>query len=101
MRSATHGSRPATYPLQASQLTEMLPALVVASLLSAAVNLTCYWAVRTSSATTFKVAGCLKNVVVVAAGILDGDEISARELQSYAVSMAGFVAYTWLKQRSG
>lgn len=65
-----------------------------------AVNLTCYWAILATSATTFKVAGCLKNVAVVGASILAGDPVTTKELQGYAVSMVGFVAYTWLKQRS-
>lgn len=67
--------------------------------MSVLVNLFCYWAIAATSGTTFKVAGCLKNLAVVAASIAMGDHVTGRELQGYAVSMAGFALYTWAKQR--
>lgn len=53
----------------------------LAAVVSFLVNLLCYLAIRHVSATTFKVAGCLKNVAVVWGGILSGDVVAPRELQ--------------------
>lgn len=76
----------------------------VAMLMSFLVNLLCYLAIRHVSATSFKVAGCLKNVLVVWLGILQGDLVSERELQGYGISLVGFVLFSTAKlviHRSG
>jgi hypothetical protein len=53
----------------------------VAAVVSFLVNLFCYLAIKHVSATSFKVAGCLKNVLVVWGGILQGDVVTAKEVQ--------------------
>jgi hypothetical protein len=63
------------------------------------VNLFGYFTIQTTSSTTFKVAGCVKNVVVVAAGVWQGDHVTPRELQGFALSMLGFLLYTWARAR--
>lgn len=65
-----------------------------AALISFLVNLFCYLAIKHVSATSFKVAGCLKNVLVVWGGILQGDIVTSRELQGYGISLAGFVLFS-------
>lgn len=63
--------------------------------MSSLVNLTSYLAIYTTSSLTFKVAGCLKNLVVVWYGVVvHGDNITHWHLLGYAVSVAGFVLYT-------
>jgi hypothetical protein len=74
-------------------------ARVVAAAL--AVNLSSYAAIRATSSTTFKVAGCLKNVGVVAAGLARGDAATPRQLQGFALSCAGFLLYTAARAGGG
>lgn len=52
-----------------------------ATLVSFLVNLFCYLAIKYVSATSFKVAGCMKNVLVVWGGIMQGDVVTIQELQ--------------------
>lgn len=72
--------------------------LLRASAMSAAVNLTSYLAIATTSSLTFKVAGCLKNLGVVWWGVaMHGDTVTPRHMMGYLVSMAGFALYSGLK----
>ncbi|KAL4426658.1 hypothetical protein ABPG77_004714 [Micractinium sp. CCAP 211/92] len=64
------------------------------------VNLFCYLAIKYVSATSFKVAGCLKNVLVVWGGILQGDVVTPRELQGYAISLGGFLLFSASRWRA-
>lgn len=65
---------------------------------SSAVNLTSYMAISTTSSLTFKVAGCLKNLVVVWYGVVaHQDRVTAWHLLGYAVSVSGFALYTYSK----
>ena len=61
------------------------------------VNLTTFWAIKRSTALTFKVIGCVKNSFVVCAGVIMGDVMSMQQLSSYVVSVAGFVLYIYTK----
>lgn len=83
----------------ASKLWQINPALFLkAWAVSSAVNLTSYMAISTTSSLTFKVAGCLKNLVVVWYGVVvHQDHITAWHLLGYAVSVAGFALYTCSK----
>ncbi len=75
-------------------------ALVRAWAMSAAVNLTSYLAISTTSSLTFKVAGCLKNLAVIWVGVAaHGDSVTAWHMLGYAVSVAGFLLYTMHKTR--
>lgn len=65
-----------------------------------AVNVTTYWAIEATSSLTFKVFGCVKNALVVWAGVLIGDAVSQRQLVGYAVSIIGFGMYTRIKAHS-
>lgn len=56
-------------------------------------NVLCYGAIQASSSVAFKLAGCLKNVGVVAAGVAMGDVVTPRELQGYALSLLGFLVF--------
>ncbi|KAL4425525.1 hypothetical protein ABPG75_009541 [Micractinium tetrahymenae] len=73
---------------------------LVATGTSFLVNLFCYLAIKYVTATSFKVAGCLKNVMVVWGGILQGDVVTPRELQGYAISLAGFVLFSASRWRA-
>jgi hypothetical protein len=80
--------------LWATQPTMFLQAWAVSSM----VNLVSYLAISTTSSLTFKVAGCLKNLAVVWYGVaFRGDHITQGHLIGYAVSVAGFVLYTYSK----
>ena len=70
----------------------------LAALASFLVNLSTFLAIRHVSATSFKVAGCLKNMLVVWGGILQGDVVTPRELQGYAISLAGFLLYSFARR---
>jgi drug/metabolite transporter (DMT)-like permease len=48
---------------------------------------------------TLPCAGCLKNVLVVWGGILQGDVVTSRELQGYGISLAGFVLFSAARYR--
>lgn len=64
-----------------------------------AVNVTTYWAIEATSSLTFKVFGCVKNAMVVWAGVFMGDKVSQKQLAGYAISVIGFGMYTRLKAR--
>ncbi|KAF6258385.1 triose-phosphate transporter family-domain-containing protein [Scenedesmus sp. NREL 46B-D3] len=69
-----------------------------AGAVSSMVNLASYLAISTTSSLTFKVAGCLKNLAVVWYGVaFRGDRVTQGHLLGYAVSVAGFVLYTYSK----
>lgn len=61
------------------------------------VNLTTLFAIQASSSTTFKVAGCLKNSLVVWAGATLGDRVTPAQVQGYLLSLLGFSLYTGVK----
>lgn len=78
------------------------PALYALGLLMGfAVNLSTASAIRATSGLTFKVFGCLKNVLVVVAGVLLGDQVSGLQVGSYGLSIAGFCMYSWAKWQEG
>jgi hypothetical protein len=80
--------------LWATQPMSFLQAWAVSSM----VNLVSYLAIATTSSLTFKVAGCLKNLAVVWYGVaFRGDHITKGHLIGYAISVAGFVLYTYSK----
>lgn len=75
---------------------------IQAGCMSSVVNLTSYLAISTTSSLTFKVSGCLKNLGVVAYGVVShGDVVTGRHMLGYAVSLAGFVIYSYSRQRAG
>ena len=76
-----------------------LPAIAAALLTGFLVNATTAAAIATTSSLTFKVVGTLKNTAVVLGGVAAGDVVTARGAAGYAVSVAGFVLYTWAKGR--
>ncbi|GLC38079.1 hypothetical protein PLESTF_000313100 [Pleodorina starrii] len=72
---------------------------LVAPLVSALVNMSCFFAINATSSLTFKVAGCVKNVAVVAYGVVaHGEAITPLQVAGYAVSVAGFTLYSQLKR---
>lgn len=77
-------------------------AFLKAGLMSSAVNLTSFLAISTTSSLTFKVSGCLKNLGVVWYGVVThGDVVTPRHMLGYAVSLAGFVIYSYSRQSKG
>lgn len=91
---APHGMLMAAQVMWQTHKAAMLKAWFMSSL----VNLTSYMAISTTSSLTFKVAGCLKNLVVIWYGVVaHGDHIGVGHLVGYAVSVAGFVLYSRLK----
>jgi hypothetical protein len=79
-------------------LVKSLPHLAMICILSFAVNVSSYLAIRYTSSTTFKVAGCVKNAATIWLGVLRGEVVTMRELQGFAVSTVGFLLYTWARQ---
>jgi hypothetical protein len=72
---------------------------VQAGVTSSLVNLTSYLAIATTSSLTFKVSGCLKNLGVVWYGVVThGDVVTLRHMLGYALSLAGFVIYSYSRQ---
>lgn len=66
--------------------------------MSALVNLTCFFAVELTSPVTFKVAGCVKNLIVVWYGAaVHGDHVTVTQIGGYFVSVLGFAMYVKLK----
>jgi hypothetical protein len=62
------------------------------------VNLTCFFAIQNTSSLTFKVAGCVKNVIVVWYGVLlQGEVVTGLQMLGYLVSVLGFALYSHLK----
>lgn len=61
---------------------------------SCALNWLSYLAIRSSGALTLKIVGCVKNVLVVWVGVLQGEHVGLGELGGYALSLAGFVLYS-------
>lgn len=62
------------------------------------VNLSCFFAIQYTSSLTFKVAGCVKNIVVVWYGVAAHNEhVSPSQMIGYLVSVAGFAMYSKLK----
>lgn len=75
--------------------------LAYAAALSFLVNLTSYWAIAGTGPLTFKVAGCLKNLVVIWYAVAVGREhVAAGQVAGYLVSAAGFLIYTAAKSRA-
>ncbi|KXZ47736.1 hypothetical protein GPECTOR_33g618 [Gonium pectorale] len=71
---------------------------LAAPAVSALVNMSCFFAINATSSLTFKVAGCVKNVAVVAYGVLvHGEAITTLQVAGYAVSTAGFIMYSHIK----
>ncbi|EFJ47385.1 hypothetical protein VOLCADRAFT_92023 [Volvox carteri f. nagariensis] len=71
---------------------------ITAPLVSALVNMSCFFAINATSSLTFKVAGCVKNVAVVAYGVVaHGEAITVLQVAGYAVSVVGFTIYSQLK----
>lgn len=94
LMDAPHGMLTTAQAMWASQKTAMLKAWCMSGL----VNLTSYMAIATTSSLTFKVAGCMKNLLVVWYGVVvHGDHITVGHLVGYAVSVAGFALYSKLK----
>ncbi|KAG2439132.1 hypothetical protein HXX76_004499 [Chlamydomonas incerta] len=75
---------------------------LAAPAVSAAVNGSCFAAIAATSSLTFKVAGCIKNVAVVAYGVLaHGDSLTPLQAAGYGVSVGGFYLYSQLKRAGG
>lgn len=74
---------------------------LLASITGFAVNVTSYWAIEATSSLTFKVFGCVKNGLVVWAGVLTGDQVSSKQLGGYTISVVGFIMYTNIKAKHG
>lgn len=68
--------------------------------LSFLVNLTSFWAIGSTGSLTFKVAGCLKNLVVIWYSVAVGHEhVERLQIAGYLVSVAGFLLYTVVKSK--
>ena len=78
-------------------LAALAPELALVCVLSFLVNVMSYVAIRCTSSTTFKVAGCFKNVVVLWLGVLGGDVVTPQQLQGFGLSTGGFLLYTWAR----
>lgn len=78
----------------------LAPDLVVLCVLSFLVNISSYYAIQNTSSTTFKVAGCFKNAVVIWIAAVQGDMVTRKQWEGFGVSTAGFLLYTWAKSRS-
>ncbi|KAL4522124.1 hypothetical protein Ndes2437B_g07870 [Nannochloris sp. 'desiccata'] len=78
----------------------LIPDMVLVCILSFLVNVSSYYAIMHTSSTTFKVVGCFKNAVVIWLSMLQGDMVTRRQWEGFAVSTAGFLLYTWAKSRS-
>jgi len=78
------------------------PGLYSAALgMSCLVNLTTFIAIRQSSSLTFKVVGCVKNAVIVMAGVLFmGEAVSLWQVVGYSLSLAGFFVYSAAKMNA-
>jgi hypothetical protein len=75
---------------------------VKAGVMSSLVNLTSFLAISTTTSLTFKVSGCLKNLAVVWYGVVThGDVVTGRHMLGYAVSLAGFVIYSYSRKSKG
>lgn len=61
---------------------------------SCALNWLSYLAIRTSGALTLKIVGCVKNVLVMWVGVLQGEHVGLGEVAGYVLSLAGFVLYS-------
>jgi Triose-phosphate Transporter family len=59
------------------------------------VNMSSFFIIKRCSSLTFKMAGCLKNAVVVWFGVLLGDHVSMAQLLGYGLAVAGFMLYTY------
>eukprot|EP00201_Polytomella_parva_P017845 CAMPEP_0175058952 /NCGR_PEP_ID=MMETSP0052_2-20121109/12147_1 /TAXON_ID=51329 ORGANISM="Polytomella parva, Strain SAG 63-3" /NCGR_SAMPLE_ID=MMETSP0052_2 /ASSEMBLY_ACC=CAM_ASM_000194 /LENGTH=299 /DNA_ID=CAMNT_0016324417 /DNA_START=343 /DNA_END=1242 /DNA_ORIENTATION=+ len=71
---------------------------LMAFLMSLFVNLTCLMAIKASSSLTFKIASCIKNVAVVAYGVVvHADKVTPIQMVGYSISVAGFTMYSHLK----
>ncbi|EIE19444.1 hypothetical protein COCSUDRAFT_67899 [Coccomyxa subellipsoidea C-169] len=65
------------------------------------VNLSTAFAIKVTGSLTFKVVGCVKNTLLVWAGILMGDVVTTEQLLGYTISVVGFALYTHAKWRQG
>lgn len=70
---------------------------LAAGVVSFLVNAFSFLAIQTSSSLTFKVAGCVKNAVVVWIGVVQGDNLTIKEAAGYVLSLVGFLVYTVLR----
>lgn len=61
------------------------------------VNFSSFWCLRRVSGLTMKIVVCVRNVLVVWAGILRGDKVTSEQALGYLVSMAGFLAYSYVR----
>ena len=53
---------------------------------------------QVTSSVSFKVIGCVKNLIVIAGGVLQGDSLTPVQLIGYFVSVAGFLLFSVSKQ---
>lgn len=72
---------------------------VLVAAMSFLVNLSTFYGIRNSSATSFKVVGCVKNVFVVLLSLYMGDHLTPKQWQGFAISTFGFLCYTWARSR--
>lgn len=83
-----------------SVLTNHPQEFVFSAVASFLVNLTCYYALKATSGTTLKVAGCFRNVVVVWMAMSvggGGDVLSVQQVKGIVLSMVGYVLFTVAK----
>eukprot|EP00798_Chlamydomonas_sp_ICE-L_P028170 gene28170-31270_t len=71
---------------------------IAAFVMSFLVNLSCFFAIQTTSSLTFKVAGCVKNLAVVWYGVAaHGEIVTFMQMMGYMVSVVGFAMYSKIK----
>ena len=75
---------------------------LTATVMSFLVNLFTYLAIMSSSGLTFKVVGCVKNAALVIFGVMFmGEHVTLAQGIGYAVSIGGFLMYTYVKMQRG
>lgn len=78
---------------------QALPVIFNICLMSLLVNVSSYLAIKCTSSTTFKVAGCFKNAATLWLGTFRGDVVTVREVQGFVISTVGFLWYIWVRSQ--
>jgi len=72
---------------------------VLAVVMSFLVNLSCFMAIQATSSLTFKIAGSIKNILVIVYGVFFvGESVTAFQVFGYTVSLLGFGLYAQMRK---
>jgi drug/metabolite transporter (DMT)-like permease len=75
---------------------------VAAVSMSFLVNLSCFLAIQASSSLTFKIAGSIKNVIVIVWGVVfAGETVTPYQILGYTISLLGFGLYAQMRKPEG